>query len=377
MDLANILDKRFALRSLLKNEKLHLSEVSIPKDEITIEKEPDIRNKLSIIAKQLIDNILRDIYEKQELVKDWLSLEKKIVLEDNEILSIDARSRPGHKILDNYMPHFWDVKNHLGKSVRNMFTQEILEKALITNLCMHSTPYRSEIRRMITMTGGMGNVTKYRASTSKAICQYFKGKRIFDPCVGWGGRMLGSLASSKETYYIGCEPDENTYKGLMNILEDSCIPSDVKKRARIINKQVELTIDIIKSMEKFDIILTSPPYFNLEIYTSGEQSTNNYPTWDIWVLNWLKPLILNCLSCLNDKGVSCWSVKNFKSDKKYPLADVVKEIHNKAGWKLIKTVVMNGSGRPGAKRIENGKESRGSEEETFCFRKDSESLLVN
>jgi 16S rRNA G966 N2-methylase RsmD len=253
-----------------------------------------------------------------------------------------------------------------------MFTQENLEKALITNLLMHSTPYKSEIRRMITMTGGMGSVTKYRAATSKAIIQFFKGKRVLDPCVGWGGRMLGTLASSNEGYYIGCEPDINTYNGLMNIKQDSCIPSTVRKRATIINKPAELAMDEIKSMEKFDIVLTSPPYFNLELYTNGEQSTNNHTTWDDWTSKWLKPLILNCLSCLNENGVSCWSVKNFKSDKKYPLADVVKEIHNKAGWKVVKTVVMSGSGRPGTKRIEEGKESRGSEEETFCFKRVTE-----
>ena len=61
-------------------------------------------------------------------------------------------------------------------------------------------------------------------------------------------------------------------------------------------------------------------------------------------------------------------MKNFKTDKAYPLADVVKEIHKKAGWGLVKTVVMNGSGRPGGGRIKEGKTTRGSEEETFCFR---------
>jgi hypothetical protein len=57
-----------------------------------------------------------------------------------------------------------------------------------------------------------------------------------------------------------------------------------------------------------------------------------------------------------------------------------------AGWKLVKTIAMTGSARPGKNRIiwveeeytdENGvlckrkvkKESRQSEEETFCFRR--------
>jgi DNA modification methylase len=117
------------------------------------------------------------------------------------------------------------------------------------------------------------------------------------------------------------------------------------------------------------MVLTSPPYFNLELYTSGDQSTNHYKTWDEWVSKWLKPVILGCLACLKENGTSCWSVKNFKSDKQYPLADVTKKIHEDAGWKLVKTVKMTGSARMGGKRIEDGKATRQSEEETFCFQK--------
>ena len=271
-----------------------------------------------------------------------------------------------------YNPHTFSVKNYKGISVRGLVSQELLEKALMQNLSMHSTPYKSEIRRMIMMTGGLGSITKYRTITSKAIISYFNAKRVLDPCTGWGGRMLGSLASSSDTYYVGCEPDPNTAKGLRNILIDEAIPKEVSARAIIIEKPAEIGLNEIEKMDKFDLILTSPPYFNLELYTAGEQSTNQYLTWDVWVEKWLKVVILKCLSCLKeDGGVSCWSVKNFKSDKKYPLADVTKKIHEDAGWELIKIVKMTGSARPGkAKELsEEPKKKKESEEETFCFRR--------
>jgi hypothetical protein len=268
------------------------------------------------------------------------------------------------------MPHFWDVANYKGVSVRTLFTQPQLEKALLTNLLMHSTPYPTEIRRMIVMTGGLGNVTKYRTVTSKAIVQYFGAKRVFDPCSGWGGRMLGTLAASPTTYYCGCEPDPNTCSGLLNILSDTAIPESDTNRAEIWNDPIEKVLPIVQTEEKYDMILTSPPYFNLELYTSGEQSTLRYPTWDEWVTNWLKPIILGCLQCLNPSGTSCYSVKNFRSNKLYPLADVTKKIHEDAGWVLVKTVTMTGSARMGSHRItEDGKAQRQSEEETFCFQK--------
>lgn len=371
--LSKFLGVTFASRSLLQNKKYHCSKTSIPKEDVSPEKEPYIRGYLSHYAKLLCNNpdiILRDDIGTVELKRDWVSLLEKKVLENGDIITIDTRSRPGHKILDNHMPHFWDVTNYKGVSVRNLFIQEQLEKALFTNLLMHSTPYPTEIRRMIIMTGGLGNVTKYRTVTSKAIVQYYNAKRVFDPCSGWGGRMLGTLAAGKDTYYCGCEPDPNTCNGLLNILSDSAIPEEDSDRAEIWNEPVEKVLPQIMKENKYDMILTSPPYFNLELYTSGEQSTAAYPTWEEWVDKWLKPVILGCLSCLQESGTSCWSVKNFRSNKLYPLADVTKKIHEDAGWKLVKTVTMTGSGRMGGNRIsQDGKATRQSEEETFCFQK--------
>lgn len=359
-----IVDKRFALRSLLDQDKYHTSEESIPKEELTNEKEPDLRPMLTDLAKQILENsnsILLDTYDTLTRKRDWVALVKKEVIDGGDIIPIDARSRPGHKLLDHHMPHFWDVTNYKGKSVRSLFTQEAVEKALITNICMHSTPYKSEIRRMLLMTGGLGNVTKYRTVTAKSIVKFYDAKKVLDPCIGWGGRMLGALAAGAE--YVGCEPDPKTVAGLRGILED--LPSDARK-ATIIAQPAEVGLDGVKGV--FDMVLTSPPYFNLEVYTGGDQSTNKYKTWELWTENWLKPVILKGLALLKEGGVSCWSVKNFKTDKAYPLADVVKEIHKKAGWELIKTVVMKGSGRPGGGRIKEGKTTRASEEETFCFR---------
>jgi len=375
LELTAILNQRFALRKLLLNQELHETTTSIPKELLTPEVEPHIRDLLSAFAAELIKHpeaILVDTYTAPERASDWSALVKKTVLTNDgtAILPIDARSRPGHKLLDHFMPHFYEVKNYKGQSVQGMFTQEALEKALLMNVSMHSTPYKSEIRRMITMTAGLGSVTKYRTVTAKAIIQYYKATRVLDPCTGWGGRMLGCLAAGEECYYVGCEPDPNTAKGLRNLLTDAAaLPASVRLRAKIIEQPFEsaTTLQALTEMEKFDMVLTSPPYFNLELYTAGEQSTKVYPTWEEWTEHWLKPVIVKCLSRLKVGGVSCWSVKNFKSDKKYPLAEVTKQIHQAAGWEVVKIVSMTGSARPGAASAA-ASAKRASEEETFCFR---------
>jgi hypothetical protein len=369
--LGNILGKKYALRNLLQDKQYHnRDDISIPKENIGFEKEPFLHTVCLHYAKEISKDpnlVLADTYSLEERKKDWESLVKKEVIQNGSILKIDSRSKPGHKILDHFMPHFWDVTNYKGISVRSCFTEEKLFKALLTNVQMHSTPYPSEIRKMIIMTSGLGSVTKYRTVTAKAIVQYFGAKQIFDPCVGWGGRMLGTLAAGKDIYYTGCEPDKNTSDGLMNILNDESIPKEITDRADIYNEPVEKVLPILK--EKYDMILTSPPYFNLELYTNGQQSTSTYKDWETWITNWLKPTVLGCLALVKNGGTSCWSVKNFKSDKSYPLADEVKKIHETAGWQLVKTVKMTGSAHMGLERIQDGKETRMSEEETFCFQR--------
>ena len=358
--MTSILGVRFATRKLLNNTVYHESVQTIPTTELVPEKEPDLRCKLKPFIAEIVANpnlILHDEYTLDQRTKDWVSLCKKEVLKDGDILPIDTRSRPGHKLLDHWMPHFYDVRNWKGVSVRDLVTTPQVEKAFITNIQMHSTPYKSEIRRMLVMTGGLGNVTKYRAATSKAIVEFFGARKVLDPCIGWGGRMLGTLAGGAE--YTGCEPDPNTARGLRGIL------GDIGKTATIV--EVPAETGLLNLAGDFDLVLTSPPYFNLELYTAGDQSTTNRPTWDEWVETWLIPVILSCLAKLRAGGTSCWSVKNFKSDKAYPLADVVKKVHADAGWSLVKTVTMRGSGRMGGGRISDGEETRGSEEDTFCF----------
>jgi hypothetical protein len=158
---------------------------------------------------------------------------------------------------------------------------------------------------------------------------------------------------------------------LRNILADPGISAEYRGRATVFQRPCEdvLTTEIA-AMPKFDMVLTSPPYFNLELYTAGEQSTLRYPTWNEWVTGWLKPVILGSLDALREGGVSCWSVKNFKTDKQYNLRDVVIEVHKETGWGLTKTIEIDGPSRMGTGRInKDGKASRKSKEETYCFMK--------
>jgi len=343
----DILGNRFGFRNLLRNTAYHNYDGPIPAEDITEENEPEIRGHITRLVNYLLENpdeLFSDLtYTRDQRVTDW----NKLVKADTS--KYESRSRTGHKLLDHHMPHFWDVKNHKGHSVRSLMTQEALEKALYHNVKMHTTPYRSEIRHMLILTGGLGSVTKYRAGVSKNIVDRYDAKSVLDPCIGWGGRMIGSLSACAT--YTGCEPDPNTFRGLQGILQDCNQHADIR------NQPAEAVIPTLPS-ESFDMVLTSPPYYTLEIYTAGDQSVKNQ-SWDEWVAGWLKPLVIECLRCLKTNGKSCWSVKDFKMGKLYPLATVVADIHREQGWLLREVITLTGPGRPGA--------TKPSEEQTFVY----------
>ena len=101
---------------------------------------------------------------------------------------------------------------------------------------------------------------------------------------------------------------------------------------------------------------------NLEKYSDEPtQSINKYTTYDLWYKYFLKPVVYNVIYKLKDSGKSCWSVKNFKTDKQYDLYNDIVKLHDDLGW--VQTNIefyINNSIRPGLKN-KNNKSYKGKE----------------
>jgi DNA modification methylase len=121
-------------------------------------------------------------------------------------------------------------------------------------------------------------------------------------------------------------------------------------------------LNVLPTLESasYDLVLTSPPYFDLEVYSQeATQSVKRFPTWQQWVDGFLEPMIRECLRCLKPEGVSAWSVKNMKKNK---LQDEVFKIHEKYGWHHTETFGMTATPR-------NTGQKAKITEETFIFKK--------
>ena len=102
-----------------------------------------------------------------------------------------------------------------------------------------------------------GGVVGFPCSVAKAIADKYciENGLIVDPCSGWGGRLLGSVNSGKR--YIGFDAWEKTVTCSEKIIEFFKIDSAKVVNSGFIPEKAPLDCDLV---------FTSPPYFDLEIY---------------------------------------------------------------------------------------------------------------
>ena len=330
MNIYDYLNKKLILKNMSDNEFEHFL--------------PKFTQKLVDIG---FDQILLEYNKNLDYKKDWLNLKKKNITKNY----ISSTSTVGMKIIKIYMPHIFEVENYKGQSIKNMWNYKNLEKAIITNRKTHSTPYVTEIIRQVGFCCGTSKVTIYRPLLSKIIIQYFKNKTIDSPfhvldvCVGWGGRMLGSSCLNNVTY-TGIEPATKTFNGLKKIKNTLNL-----KNIILYNNTAETILPSLKN-NYYNLALTSPPYYNLEIYSSEKTQSHYYKPYENWIKYFLKPVVFGVLEKLKDNGISCWSVKNFKTEKSYNLFDDIGKLHNLKGWKLKKDIefYVGNSTRPGVNK---------------------------
>jgi hypothetical protein len=289
-------------------------------------------------------------HDETTLRKDWLRLQTA-----PPKTLVSSHNREGMLLVEHFQPHFWSVESPTGESIAKAWNDPVLrQKAEERTRKHYTTVYKSEIRRNLAFFSKAPLPTVYRPLLTKGIVSSTGAKRVLDCSIGWGGRMLGTLAVEGTTFE-GCEPCTATHTGLTEMAAFL----GLSDRVVLHRGGAEEVLPTLPS-KSYDLMLTSPPYFDLEVYSHEDtQSLRKFPTWEAWRDGFLRPVVREVLRCLNDDGVSAWSVKNLKS---YRLQDVVREMHQEAGWELVATCGMTATPR------NTGKVAKVTEE-TFLFRR--------
>ena len=162
--------------------------------------------------------------------------------------------------------------------------------------------------------GGAKMPMDFPASLARDLINEFSdGGKVLDPCAGWGGRLVGFLASDA-TEYDGtdaspyqCEGDKLIYDTFRDVTQGE--------------KQVSITCSPFEKRTLrnayFDIAITSPPYFDTEKYIGGEQSRETSSNYEQWRDTFYRVLIEKTFAALKVGGIFCLQV----GSQRYPLLD--------------------------------------------------------
>jgi 16S rRNA G966 N2-methylase RsmD len=299
----------------------------------------NIRNSLRNLTDEEFEELLPQLavelenvsfyteYSDIELKTDWI----KLVGWNAHVDSIASTQRIGMKLCEQFFPNFYDIEDNKGNSFKSLWIAKNLEKVLRWNRKSHSTPYLSEIKRGIYFNFGLVKSTMYRPQVAKMVVTNLNGKKVFDPCAGWGGRLLGSVSSGAE--YIAFEPNTETYEGLVQMVKFLGIEDKVtlyKDSALHMNEY---------NIYDVDVVLTSPPYFDLEVYSHEDtQSITGCTSYQMWIDKFLNPLVTGALATLKPTGWSCWNVHNVGKMK---MIDDVANIHKEYQTNKIFSVISS------------------------------------
>lgn len=264
-------------------------------------------------------------YSTTELQEDWDRLRRIKTFKSG------AQFKPGMKLCQHFCDNFWQIENAAGQSFARAWQDPvIMDRVLNWGRQGMSQLWLSWIRRAVFMNAGIANSSFYRPHFALQLIRQHGSTEgtLYDPCAGWGGRMLGTVAAGWR--YHACEPNPDTHANL-------------DRMTQFIGAQGQATVRCqpaesfnLAAIGPVDIVLTSPPYFNLEVYTKhADQCYNRWPTYCHWSAQWLKPLITHCLANLRLDGISAWNVMNFKSND---LVQDVIDAHLTQGWLLVDTL---------------------------------------
>ena len=139
-----------------------------------------------------------------------------------------------------------------------------------------------KILQAFKITGLHNGYSHFSPLWIKEFIKQFNVKSIYDPCGGWGHRLLGAY----DIEYHYNDIDMKTVKGCKNMSNHFKLNNKY-----FYNNDASLSVPNIK----VDAVFTCPPYFNVEKYTHENTSTKKYPLYKDWLNVWWNNVVKQSL----------------------------------------------------------------------------------
>jgi hypothetical protein len=156
-----------------------------------------------------------------------------------------------------------------------------------------------------------GSISIFRPTIAAKLYAYLKPSCVLDFTMGWGGRLVGAVILNVPKY-IGIDYNTNLeepYKKMSEYFIKNNKNQNTNTKIELYFQDA-LTIDYSKM--DYDMVFTSPPYYNKEIYGSKEMI---YKTNDEWDEKFYKPVFKATWDGLKIDGYYCLNIPQCIYDK--------------------------------------------------------------
>lgn len=264
----------------------------VDSEEIHIIDEPMKNNEMNNNEKINYKNVIRSLYYKDILEKTKSGIEN--------------------------VPTFMDV-------LKDLYLKNVIDYKILTPSAL---AYMKKGR-----LGSVFSSFYFRASIMNPYLVYslnesvLNGTRIFTPTLGWSSYCYGFLESPKVLEYVGtdvipsvCEKTQRVAKMIapQKTVDIYCKPSE-----EFLSNKAFMN----KYREHFDVVFFSPPYYELEIYEGGKQSTEQYKTYEEWLEKYWEKTIQLCHSVLEKGGRLCYILSGYGSDNTKEKYDLIGDMN--------------------------------------------------
>lgn len=197
--------------------------------------------------------------------------------------------------------------------------------------------------------------SQFRPSVAKALYDKFESKNVLDFSMGWGDRLAAFYAGNTTEHYVGLDPKADNHP-IYNIQRDfynkhaSFFEHEKISEFHICTAE---NFDFTQYNEYFDMVFTSPPYFNIEHYNQDDtQSFKRYKSIEKWNTDFLHKVLTNIYPAVKFNGIIAINIADVfstsgKGKKRWleitnPMNDHLKSL----GMEYIGAIGMEMSKRP-------------------------------
>ena len=178
---------------------------------------------------------------------------------------------------------------------------------------------------------GANKASVFNPYTYKSILDtVFKGDTLFAPVMGWNSYQQ-AFYSSRFKHFVATDviPSvvdnghwmqteyENKPESSFERLFDSGATDKTTDLYLCPSEQLDLKHDFVNRYKNtVDAVLFSPPYFDLEIYPSEDQSFDSYPDYDEWLKGYWEETVKLCKQVMKPGAKFGFVISNYRTKAK-------------------------------------------------------------